>query len=133
MGIFDFLSGNKVQRCVSLYDHYKRKMDSREEPHMILSNVLIEMRYKQQRFDPMVQMKALVETTQFACLAYPDNAKALGYYVFAQTSPADYFRDPRNDLDFGALMTPVLNAQKNGNSDQLYAKHNPHLASQQTR
>jgi hypothetical protein len=130
LGIFDFLLGDRIGKFVTAYDSYKRQLDPREEPHMILSKVLINFKYKNHRFDPQIQALAFGETMQFACLPYPENARALAYFYFWQSSEGEFMKNPSNESTFTSLMQPVVRAQANGTFQQLYARYNPRLAQQ---
>ena len=130
MGMFDFLLGDKIQRFVAAYDSYKRQLDPREEPHMILMNVLVNFKYRSRRLDPSVQSMAFGETMKYACLPYPDNAEALAYFFWWQSNSKEFLSNPKNEAIFEGLMKPFFEAEAKGAIKQLYAKHNPRLAKQ---
>ncbi len=62
----------------------------------------------------------------FSCIPYPENAKALGYYLLHQSSPREFASlNRRYTENFERAYGPVDSAMRTGTYKNLYAQHNP--------
>jgi hypothetical protein len=73
---------------------------------------------------------ALPETMQFACVAPPNNIRALGLHFVFKDSPYIIQKYPRFSLEYARLMAPVMAATANGSIEALYRRFNPQMAAQ---
>lgn len=95
-------------------------------PHELLAHVW-RSRMRLRRNAPkgdLAVLGSLAATRDFACIAPPANARALGLYFIAQERPDIYERVPKFAQELAQLMGPVL-AAENGEGAALYAKYNP--------
>ncbi len=71
------------------------------------------------------QMKAFVETSKFACLPPPQNARALGLWFIYKERPDIIQAYPKFKQEYEALMLPILKAMEDGTFPILYGRFNP--------
>ncbi len=101
-----------------------------EEPHTLLGRVwLARMSLKGIKSrvpdDNARATMAMSETQQFACVAPPQNARALGLYFLHQEQPRIVQKYPKFAAEFTTLMAPVFEASERGDLAALYRKYNP--------
>ena len=101
------------------------------EPHAILFDMWGGRMYARGRFqiDQAVKTKAYVDTSMFACLPFPDNARALGLWFIAEERPDIIQQYPKFNAEFLRLMAPVYQTVEDDTFFELYRKHNPTMAS----
>jgi hypothetical protein len=98
------------------------------DPHVLLAQLWLARMaaHGQGPTDKMVQAMAFSETMQFACVAPPNNMRALGLYFIYKERPDIIQNYPKFSLEFARLMAPVMN----GSIESLYQRFNPHMAAQ---
>ena len=80
--------------------------------------------------DPDLQFAALPTTYLVACVPPPICARALGLFLLFRERPQEFTKYKTFSEEFGRIMLPVFEAQKNGTIEQLYKKYNPKMADQ---
>ncbi len=75
----------------------------------------------------MLADMALPETMQFACVAPPNNIRALGLYFVFKECPHIAQSYPKFGLEYARLMAPVIAATANGSIEALYRRFNPQM------
>ena len=73
----------------------------------------------------VVAQQSFIETHQFACIAPPKNARALGLWFVYKERPDLLERFPHFGREYEELMSPILAANENGSLMELYRRHNP--------
>ena len=96
------------------------------DPHVLLAQLWLARMaaHGQDPTDKLVQATAFSETMQFACVAPPNNMRALGLYFIYKERPDIIQNYPKFSLEFARLMAPVMN----GSIESLYQRFNPHMA-----
>lgn len=109
-----------------------QRMHPGADPHMYLAQAwLVRMAaHGKNPTDEMLKVMAFSETMQFACVAPPNNMRALGLYFIYKERPDIIQNYPKFGLEFARLMAPVMAATENGSMEALYQRFNPQLAAQ---
>jgi hypothetical protein len=100
------------------------------EPHQVLAHVWLSRMaaigndVKSQA----LQLKAFVDTSQFACLPPPLNARALGLWFIYKERPDILEKYPKFSEEYGRLMLPIFKAKEDGTFPGLYRQFNPEAA-----
>lgn len=102
------------------------------DPHVFLAQVWIGRMVAEGKDpkDEMLQTMAYSETMQFACIAPPNNVRALALYFIYKQRPYTIQNYPKFSLEFQRLMAPVMTAGASGNIEALYQRFNPQMAAQ---
>lgn len=102
----------------------------KEEPHEILMNLWVARMRTRGRFsiDPAIKSKAFLDTSMFACLQFPENARVLGLWFIAEERPDIVQAFPKFDAEFMRLMAPVYRAVEEDTFLDLYRRYNPVMA-----
>ena len=113
---------------------YRRavKMHPGAEPHAILADIWIaRMRANgmARNIDPgALPRKATEETELAACLPPPLNSRALALFMLLKERPDIAAECPKFREEFGALMSPLLDPNRDAINVALYQRHNPNSA-----
>ncbi len=108
------------------------------DPHMLLAQLWLARRAawgeiptdKMHQVVGMHQIIAFTETMQFACIAPPNNMRALGLYFIYKERPDIIQNYPKFGSEFARLMAPIMAATESGGMEALYQRFNPQMAAQ---
>jgi len=101
------------------------------EPYQLLGHLRETTRKTRRRAkDPALHKPAFVATYIYASVPPPDGARALGLWILLNTRPTIAEKYPSLGQEYNRLVSPVFEAQQNGELHALYARYNPKLAKQ---
>ena len=81
------------------------------------------------QIDDAIQAKVTTATSMFACLPYPDNARALALWFIAQERPDIIQEYPKFSAEYLRLLAPINQAIEDETFLDMYRRSNPIMAS----
>ena len=131
-GMFDSRAmGNEVVSSQATFYAKIANHSPMLEPHLILAELWLARRAGLGgNKNPSEETKtvALSSTLIFACLPFPQNARALGLYFLYQERPDVIQSYPEFSQEYEILISPVVEAQNSNRLESLYARYNPRMA-----
>ncbi|MBI2312285.1 MAG: hypothetical protein HYU77_07285 [Betaproteobacteria bacterium] len=109
-----------------------QKMYPGAVPHVLLAQVWLSRMtaHGKNPMDERRQTVAFSDTMQFACVAPPDNVRALALFFIYKERPDILEKNPKFAQEFQRLVGPVMEATQNCTVEGLYRKFNPTMAAE---
>jgi hypothetical protein len=100
------------------------------DPHVLLAHAWLSRMAARGQIDstsPVAQQQAFHQTWQFALIPWPANTRALGLFLLREERPEITTAFPQYSKEFDALLTPGLQAMKDGSFFAKYEQMNPQM------